>query len=165
MAQETERCGEPMPDHVPLPIGLFDPKPCTPPAAQLSITGSRPPALTCWEMQGLAATGYRYRNIPDADRNQKLIAISGRCRSTRTENAKGSRRGILHGLGLVHGERLHQGGSHRHGMGHFLAELIGESGYRFAPALLDFRLPELLAPTWSGHGRKLRLFVNVATID
>ncbi|MFG6546806.1 MULTISPECIES: hypothetical protein [Rhodobacterales] len=154
-----------MPDHVPLPIGLFDPKPCTPPAAQLSITGSRPPALTCWEMQGLAATGYRYRNIPDADRNQKLIAISGRCRSTRTENAKGSRRGILHGLGLVHGERLHQGGSHRHGMGHFLAELIGESGYRFAPALLDFRLPELLAPTWSGHGRKLRLFVNVATID
>lgn len=24
-----------------------------------------PPALPCWEMQGLAATGYRYRNIPD----------------------------------------------------------------------------------------------------
>lgn len=44
---------------------LSDPKPNTPPAAQVSITGSRPPALPCWEMQGLAATGYRYRNIPD----------------------------------------------------------------------------------------------------
>ncbi|WP_299616285.1 hypothetical protein [uncultured Tateyamaria sp.] len=59
-----------MPDHVPLPIGLFDPKPSTPPAAQVSITGSRPPALPCWEMQCLAATGNRYRIIQDTDRTQ-----------------------------------------------------------------------------------------------
>ncbi|NHM18505.1 hypothetical protein [Tritonibacter mobilis] len=57
-----------MPDHAPLPIGLFDPKPSTPPAAQVSITGSRPPALPCRGMQGLAATGYRYWNIQDTNR-------------------------------------------------------------------------------------------------
>ena len=91
--------------------------------------------------------------------------MSGRCRSTRTENTEGSHRGILHGLGLADGERLHEGGSHRHGMGHSLVELIGQSGNRFAPTLLDFQLPELLAPTWSGHGRKLRGFVDVAAID
>lgn len=61
----------------PCQSGLFDPKPSTPPAAQVSITGSRPLALPRWEMQGLAATGYRYRNIQDTDRTQKLILISG----------------------------------------------------------------------------------------
>ena len=34
-----------------------------------------------------------------------------------------------------------------------------------APVSSDFRRPELLAPTWSGHGRKLRGFVDVAAID
>ena len=125
----------------PCQSGLFDPKPNTPPAAQVSITGSRPPALACREMQGPTATGYRYRNIPDADRNQKLIAISGRCRSTRTENAEGSRRGILHGLGLADGERLHQGGSHRRGMDHFLAELIGGNGNRMCAGIVGFPVP------------------------
>lgn len=92
-------------------------------------------------MQGLAATGYRYRNIQDTDRTYQLIAISGRCRSTRTEIAKGSRRGILHGLGLADGERLHQGGSHRHGMDHFLAELVGESGNRMCAGIVGFLAP------------------------
>ena len=34
-----------------------------------------------------------------------------------------------------------------------------------APVSSDFWHPELLALTWSGHGRKLRLFVDVAAID
>ena len=92
-------------------------------------------------MQGLAATGYRYRNIQDTDRTQQLIAISGRCRAMRTENAEGSRRGMLHGLGLADGERLHQRESHRHGMDHFLAELIGESGNRLCASIVGFPAP------------------------
>ena len=110
--------------------------PAPPRAAQMSITGSRPPALPRWEMQGLAAAGYRYRNVPDTDHTPQLIAISGRCRKTRTKNAEGSRRGMLHGLGLADGERLHQGGSHRQGMDHFLAELIGESGNRLCAGIV-----------------------------
>ena len=89
--------------------------------------------------------GYRYREIQDTDRTQQLIAISGRCRSTRTENAEGSRQGILHGLGVEDGERLHQGGSHRHGMDHFRAELIGRVETICVPVSSDFRRPELLA--------------------
>ena len=44
---------------------LLYPKPCTPLAANVAFTNLHPPALACWELQGAAATGYRYRNIQD----------------------------------------------------------------------------------------------------
>ena len=50
-------------------------------------------------------------------------------------------------------------------MDHFRAELIGRVETTCAPVSSDFRYPELLAPTCSGHGRKLGLFFQVAAID
>lgn len=46
-----------------------------------------------------------------------------------------------HGLELADGEGLHQGGSHRHGMDHFLTELIGESGNRLCAGIVGFPAP------------------------
>ncbi|MCB1468154.1 MAG: H-NS histone family protein, partial [Rhizobiaceae bacterium] len=142
--------------------GLLYPKPCTTLTAKVAFTNLHPPALACWELQGVAATGYRYRNIQDTDRTQKLILISGvlslhklkamkksaaKTISTFEDRQKAVARAKVEALAR--------------NLGYSLAELVGsETKTARSPFLAKYRPPENPALTWSGRGRETWGFIE-----
>ena len=82
MAQETERYGEPMPDHVPLPIGTALPQ------AQHAASGPSgyhrlsPPCPSVLRNAGPCRDGLSIPEYSGHEPHQRLISISGHCRPT-----------------------------------------------------------------------------------